>query len=137
MQKGNDTYDISLFSQALDSFERGIAWNGDDEWRLNVVTHRFILCYHQARVALEYCCQQEKELHGKKFEEKLRYARDQHWITDGSLWLEMHTSRNNAAHPYTKAEALEIYERAPAYAAEIRRWFGTLQKFAENTRAGE
>jgi hypothetical protein len=121
--KRREVFRLRLFEKALASFAQGLAWSGEEEWKINVVVHRFILAHHQAVGALEYLAQAVVPQIGNNLDSWSRYAATQGWIEETELWTEMRENRNNAAHPYLEDESAEIYVRCGLYYKELQRFY--------------
>ena len=99
--KNKECFDFKAFEQALQSLGKGLAWDGEDEWKLNVVVHRFILAYHQVAGALFAYVPQAFPVNGMTIRGCVEAAVVGGWLKTPVLWAEMHENRNLAAHPYS------------------------------------
>lgn len=50
------------------------------------------------------------------------------WIQDEEVWLDMLTSRNKMSHTYSAEEALEVFDKLPAYLPALQQLVEKLSK---------
>ncbi|HAT72136.1 MAG TPA: nucleotidyltransferase [Elusimicrobia bacterium] len=65
---------------------------------------------------------------GSTRKELFRLAAESRLITDVENWFKYHTARNETAHTYDPAKAIEIYTLAAPFAADARKLLQVLER---------
>jgi hypothetical protein len=126
--KKREPFQLLLFDKALVSFRNGLDWDGAEEWKINVVVHRFMLAFHQGVGAMYHYVPAFRQPKDMSVDSHVAMVIAEGWIKDPELWVEMRDNRNIAAHPYLEDESAEIYGRCPLYYEELLYFYNKINK---------
>lgn len=109
---------INNLEKAVSKLQEALSLSDDIPVKVDACIKRFEFTYEVCKKTLRFAVQ-ELGFSVSNPREVLRYAGQQGFLHNISLWDKMREDRNDSSHEYDEEKALEIYRNIPEYAKEF------------------